>query len=136
MATAVLEGARHEDISEVEVVVRRCHDAGPEELLAANAVIFGTPENFGYMSGVMKDFFDRTFYPVQGRVEGLPCAYFVKGGNDGTGALAAMRRIARGYPFREVQEPVLCAGAVSCEVLDRCCELGAMMAAGLELGMY
>ena len=136
MAEAVLAGARHEGVTGVEVVARRCADAGALELMSTDGLILGTPENFGYMSGAMKDFFDRTFYPAQGRVEGLPSAYFVKGGNDGTGALAAIRRVAKGYPLREVQEPVVCGGVLTDDVLQRCEALGTMMAAGLELGMY
>lgn len=136
MARAVLRGAVDEGVSGVEVEFLRCREAGADNLVRADALILGTPENFGYMSGAMKDFFDRTFYPTQGRVEGLPSAYFVKGGNDGTGALGAIRRIAKGYPLREVQAPVICAGALTKEVLEDCRELGTMMAAGLELGMY
>ena len=84
--------------------------ADAEDLLWADGVIFGTPENFGYMSGALKDFFDRTFYPCEGKTEGLPIAIFIGCGNDGTGALNAIRRITPGYRFREVAEPVIVRG--------------------------
>ncbi|MFT5392237.1 MAG: multimeric flavodoxin WrbA [Gammaproteobacteria bacterium] len=136
MVEAVLRGAQHPDISDVEVRVRRAFDAGSEDLVWADGLILGAPENFGYMAGAVKDFFDRTFYPMQGRLEGFPYAICIKAGNDGTGAVNAIRRIAKGFPWREVHEPVLCVGQISDDVLGKCEELGTAMAAGLELGMY
>jgi len=134
MAEAVLEGARR--VEDVEVRARRALDADLDDLLWAKAVLFGTPENFGYMSGALKDFFDRTFYPAQGRVQQLPYAVFVKAGNDGTGAVTSVERIARGYPLRRIAEPVVVRGEIRPEDLDRCRELGETVAAGLSLGIY
>ena len=84
-----------------------------------------TPENFGYMSGGMKDFLDRTFYPVEGKILSLPYAVFISAGNDGTMALAAIRRIANGYPFKEVQAPIIAAGELTDEHLNGCRGVGA-----------
>lgn len=136
MARAVVRGARHPEVSGVEVHLRRAMDAGLADLLRADAVAFGTPENFGQISGGMKDFFDRTWYPAQGLVEGLACAVFISAGNDGRGALEALRRIARGYPLREVHEPIIARGALEAAHLERCEELGLALAAGLETGIY
>ncbi len=136
MAHAIRRGATDPDIESVEVRMRMAAGAGPGDLLWGNAVVFATPENFGYMAGAMKDFFDRTFYPCQGRLEGMPFAVVVGAGNDGTGALAALRRIVRGFPMNEVQEPIVCNGPLDREVLSRCEELGATMAAGLEIGVF
>ena len=116
--------------------LRRAQDAGPEDLLWANGLLLGTPENFGYMSGGMKDFLDRTFYPVEGKLQPLPYAMFVSAGNDGAGAVAAIRRIAGGYPFNEVQPPVIAKGAVLPGHLAGCRELGMALAAGLEAGVF
>ena len=69
-----MRGARREEIGGVETRMLRAADASPENLLWADAVILGTPENFGYMSGAMKDFLDRTYYPCEGKVESLPYA--------------------------------------------------------------
>ena len=135
MAEAVKRGIEHPDIR-VELRYLRAADAGPEDLLWADGIMFGTPENFGYMSGALKDFFDRTFYEVEGRVDGKPYCMFVGAGNDGTGALTAIRRICNGYNFREVQEPVLVTGELREDQLDRCEELGMAMAAGLEAGVF
>jgi multimeric flavodoxin WrbA len=136
MARAVLEGARDPDIDGVEIRFMRALEAGVDDLLWADGLVLGTPENFGYMSGGMKDFLDRTFYPCEGKLEGMPYAMFISAGNDGSGALNAIRRIANGFSFREVQEPVLVVGELDAEHLQACEALGTAMAAGLELGMY
>ena len=120
----------------METRFHRAREAGPDDLLWADGLLLGTPENFGYMSGALKDFLDRTFYEVEGRIQPLPCAVFISAGNDGTGALRAIRRIANGYPFIEVQEPVIVQGEVTSDDLTRCEELGLALAAGLEAGIY
>lgn len=134
MANAVLHGARAEEIEDVEVRMLRAFDAGVDDLLWAEALILGTPENFGYMSGGMKDFLDRTFYPCEGKLEGMPYAIFVSANNDGTGAVNAMERIANGYAFRRIQQPLIARGEITAEHLQRCEELGLAVAAGLEIG--
>lgn len=136
MAGAAYEGACHEDVSGVEVRRLLCRDAGAEDLLWAHGLLLGTPENFGYMSGAMKDFFDRTFYAVEGKIAPLPYSAFISAGNDGTGALTAIRRIAKGYPFIEVQEPVIARGELTDEYLRQCRDLGTALALGLEMGLF
>ncbi len=136
MAEAVLRGARSEEIDGVETCMLSAGDAGPEHLLRADALILGTPENFGYMSGAMKDFLDRTYYPCEGKVESLPYAIFISAGNDGSGALSSIQRIARGYPLRAVQEPIIARGDTTDAVLAACEELGMAMAAGLEMNVF
>lgn len=134
MAQAVYRGAAHPDIS-ADVKFCLAQQAGVDELLWCNAVIFGTPENFGYMSGALKDFFDRTYYPLEGKIEGLPYAVFISAGNDGSGALTSLQRIVRGYPLKEAHPPVISRGGVTAEILDQCEELGMYMAAGVEAGV-
>lgn len=136
LARAALKGATSELVTDVETRFRKAAEAGPDDLLWADGLLLGTPENFGYMSGALKDFFDRTFYEVEGRIQPLPCAIFISAGNDGSGALRAIRRIANGYPFTEIQEPVIARGAVSDAHLAACEELGLALAAGLEAGIY
>jgi multimeric flavodoxin WrbA len=109
--------------------------AGADDLLWANGLLIGTPEHFGYMAGAIKDFFDRTFYPVEGRVDGLPYALFVSAGNDGAGAVSSIDRIALGYRWKKCAEPLIARGELTAEDLQRCSELGQMLAAGLELGV-
>ncbi len=134
MAEAVERGARAE--GGVTVVVKRCAEAGPEDLLAADALILGTPENFGYMSGLMKDFLERVFYPCEGKVNGRPYALFVGAGQDGGGAVASVERIVTGLRLEKKAEPVIGLKELTPEVLARCEELGAAFAAGLSLGVF
>lgn len=136
LADAALAGARCDDAGAVEVRFLTAAAAGPRDLLWADGLLLGTPENLGYMSGAMKDFLDRTFYEVEGKLQPLPCGIFISAGNDGTGALTAIRRIVKGYPFEEVQEPVIARGAVTEDHLTRCRELGMALAAGLDAGIF
>lgn len=134
MAQAVHAGAQREP--DVETRLQRAFDSGLDDLLWADGLIFGTPENFGYMSGALKDFFDRTFYPAEPYGLNLPYALFVGAGNDGTGAVLAVERIALGYPLRKMAEPVIVAGTLTGQHLQSCDELGQAMAAGLTLGIF
>ncbi len=136
LARAARNGAASELVTDVETRLLTAREAGPGDLLWAHGLLLGTPENFGYMSGALKDFLDRTFYEVEGRIQPLPCGMFISAGNDGTGALRAIRRIANGYPFVEVQDPVIARGEVTGADLRRCEELGLALAAGLEAGIY
>lgn len=136
MARSAYLGATVAEIEGVETRLLRAAQANTDDLLWADGLLLGTPENFGYMSGAMKDFLDRTYYPCEGRIQSLPYATFISAGNDGLGALTAVRRIANGYPFKEVQAPIIAKGPVDEHILQRCAELGTTMAAGLELGMF
>jgi multimeric flavodoxin WrbA len=137
MAQAVAEGAR--SIEGTEVSLKRAGDATLEDLLAADGLAIGTPENFGYMSGMIKDFFDRTFYPSQDRTERIfrkPYVVFVSAGNDGTGALNSIERVAVGYKFKKVYDPVLSRKKLTEEALEKCRELGKILAGGCAAGIY
>jgi multimeric flavodoxin WrbA len=136
LAAAVIEGARDPDVSGVEVRVCSPLDAGPDEVRAAAAVILGTPENFGYMSGALKYFFDHIYYPCLEHTQGLPYALFIKAGNDGRGARASIERITTGLRWRAVQEPLIVVGAVDDAALAACRELGMTVAAGVEAGLF
>lgn len=136
LAFAADDGARDPQVSGVDVRLLRAADAGPDDLLWANGLLLGSPENFGYLSGGMKDFLDRTFYPVEGKLAPLPYCPFISAGNDGTGAVRALRRIVGGYPFIEVQEPVIVVGPPDSAALARCRDLGMAIAAGLEIGAF
>lgn len=135
LVAAVQQGVLAADES-IELRVLPALEAGIDDLLWANALLIGTPEHFGYMSGAVKDFMDRTFYPAEGKVDGLPYAIFVSAGNDGRGAVAAIDRIALGYKWKKVAEPVIVVGDPTDADLQRCAELGQTMAAGLGLGIF
>ena len=139
MAQAVERGA-HAALKEadaeraVRVVTKRCADAGPDDMLGADAIALGTPENFGYMSGMMKDFLERVFYACEGKVEGRPWALFVSAGQDGSGAITSVERVVTGLRLKKVREPILALKEVTPEVLAQCEELGATLAVGIALG--
>ena len=136
LADAVVRGATSYDVGDVEVRMLRAAEAGPGDLLWADALMLGTPENFGYLSGALKDFLDRTFYEVEGKLSPLPYAMFVSAGNDGSGAVRAMERIANGYPFIAVQQPVIAKGEPTAKDLQACESLGLAMALGIEMGIF
>ncbi|MCX5827211.1 MAG: NAD(P)H-dependent oxidoreductase, partial [Deltaproteobacteria bacterium] len=122
MAQAVAAGARA--IGDIDIVCKKAGEATLEDLLKADGLAVGTPENFGYMSGMVKDFFDRTYYPAQDKVFRKPYVVFISAGNDGTGALKAIERIALGYKFKPVYNPVISRGPLTPEILAQCRELG------------
>ena len=134
MVDAVKQGVANAG-EDVELRALPALEAGLDDLLWAHGLLIGTPEHFGYMAGAIKDFFDRTFYPAQGRVEGLPYAIFVSAGNDGTGAVSSIERIALGYRWKQCAEPVIVRGELSPQDFQRCAELGQTLAAGLALGI-
>ncbi|MCP5369001.1 MAG: flavodoxin family protein [Hyphomicrobiales bacterium] len=133
---AVLAGARHPEVEGVEVVARAPLEAGPDDVLAARAVILGTTENLGYMSGALKDFFDRCYYPCLERTQGLPYALYIRAGHDGTGTRRAVETIVTGLRWRAVHPPLTCRGAWDDAFPAQCQELGLFMAAGLDAGVF
>ena len=136
LAQAVLEGARQE--SAVETRLQRACDATTLDLLWADAVVFGSAENFGYLSGGLTDFLARTFYPYLQHAPSrpLPYAVFVGTGNDGRGAVRQLQRIVGGYPMKSIAEPVFVRGEIEEGDLQRCAELGLSVAAGLAMGIF
>jgi multimeric flavodoxin WrbA len=134
MAEAVAEGARA--VEGVEVILKKAADATLEDLLAADGMALGTPENFGYMSGMLKDFFDRTYQGAQEKVFRKPFVVFISAGNDGSGALKAIERIALGYKFKTVFDPVISTGKITEDILEKCRELGGTIAGGCQMGIY
>jgi multimeric flavodoxin WrbA len=136
MADAVIAGACSDEIEDVDVVVRRAPDADVDDVLAAEALILGTPENFGAMSGLFKDFLERIYHPCLERTRGRPYALFVKAGHDGQGTVLGVQRILTGLAWRAVAEPVVAVGELTDEHLAACTELGATVAGGLSIGLW
>ncbi len=144
MAEAAAAAAR----DEVETVLKPAHEALPEDLLQADGYIFCAPENLAAIAGIMKDFFDRCYYPVLGKIEGRPYAQMVCAGSDGENAARQTARIAQGWRLREVQPPlIICTHAqtpekilaektIPDEDLALCRDLGAAMGTGLSLGVF
>ncbi|KWF65902.1 flavodoxin [Burkholderia multivorans] len=146
MAEAAAAAARDE--SGVDVRLQRADATTHEHVLSADAYLFATPENLAAMSGVMKDFFDRCYYPVLDRVNGRPYAAMICAGSDGQNALRQIDRIATGWRLNNVApglivcthaqtpERILAPKTIGADDLARCAELGAALAAGLALGIF
>lgn len=144
MADAAYQAAR----SETGTDLKTAQSAGPEDLLGADGYIFCAPENLAAISGVMKDFFDRCYYPVLGHIEGRPYAQMVCAGSDGQNAIRQIARIAKGWRLKIVQEPIIvCTHAQTPEViltnkelskdqLAPCRALGQAFGAGLNMGAF
>lgn len=135
LADAVIRGARHPDIEAVSTQLIAPLKATPNNILEADAIILLTPENLGYMSGAMKDFFDRVYYPVLEEKQGLPCAFIIRAGHDGTGTKRALESILTGLKWRIVQPPLTCRGDFKDEFIVQCEELGTCISASLDTGI-
>ena len=135
LVVATLRGARHGDIEGVAVKHIPPLQAVADDVLRADAIILGTTENFGYMSGALKDFFDRIYYPCLEHTEAMPFATYIRAGLDGTGTKIAIGKITTGLKWKAVQEPMILQGEYGVEFETRCEELGMLMAASLESGI-
>ncbi len=133
---AVIAGAGSSEISGVDVRFIAALQAKPQDVLRASAIILGTTENLGYMSGGLKDFFDRIYYPCLEQTQGLPFAAWIRAGSDGTGTRRGIETITTGLRWRAVQEPLILKGEWREEFVGQCRELGLAMAAGLEAGVF
>ncbi len=111
-------------------------DAGPDDVVWADALVLATPAHFGYMSGALKDFFERIYHPCLERTTGLPYGLIVKGDTDVDGAVASVRKIATGLSWNLVLPPVTVVGAITTADLEAAAELGATLAAGLGEGIF
>ncbi|AMD02131.1 MULTISPECIES: flavodoxin family protein [Halomonas] len=132
---AAERGARHPEIEALEVIVKPPLEAEPDDVRACDAILLGTTENLGYMSGALKDFFDRCYYPVLEEKQGLPCALYIRAGHDGTGTRRAVESIVTGLRWKWVQEPLVLRGEWQDGFVDQVEELGLYLAAGLEAGV-
>ena len=133
---AVLRGAQHPDVENVRVECRSPFETDAAAVKAADALLLGTTENLGYMSGALKDFFDRIYYPCLEETQGRPYALWIRAGHDGTGTRRGVETIVTGLRWRAVQDPLLCRGDWDPAFLEQGEELGLTMAAGLEAAIF
>ena len=135
MRDAVAEGAA--SVAGLDIVVRSPLQAGSEDVLAAQALILGTPENLGYMSGALKDFFDRVYYPCLDVKQGLPYALYIRAGQSaGDGSRRSVESIVGGLKWKAVQAPLVCCGPFREDFIQSCRDLGEAMGTGLEMGIF
>lgn len=133
---AVVAGATHPDVTGIDLTCLNPFETKPEHVLGADAIILGTTENLGYMSGALKDFFDRCYYPVLEEKQGLPYCLFIRAGHDGTGTRRGVETIVTGLRWKAVMDPLICRGDWDEAFVAQCEELGLTMAAGLEAGVF
>jgi multimeric flavodoxin WrbA len=146
MVEAAARGAALEPTVRVRPLPAR--EAQAIDLLDANDYIFGTPENLAAIAGLMKDFFDRTYYPALERISGRPYATLICAGSDGHNAARQVEHIATGWRLKAIADPlivcthaqtpeaILAAKVIGPDDLKRCEELGAALAAGMSVGMF
>lgn len=134
MAERFATGAAKEQ--DVEVNLKHAPDATINDLLNCSAIAIGSPEYFGTMAGLIKDFFDRTYEAADGKTTGLPFVIFVCAGNDGRGAIMQIERIAAGYKWQKVQPHFRITGQPSEEDLVQLEELGHALSAGVDFGIF
>lgn len=141
LARAAVEGALA--VEDVDTVALRAHEARVADVLAADAYLIACSENFGGMAGLVKDFLERVYYPCEGRLEGRAWSALVCAGNDGTGAMRDLERVATGLRLRKVHPGIVHrsgrvaqAHPVPETVLGQCREIGATLAAGLSAGLW
>ncbi|MBU1564733.1 MAG: NAD(P)H-dependent oxidoreductase [Proteobacteria bacterium] len=134
MATRFAAGAAKEQ--NIEVIFKKATDATIEDLLNCHGIAIGSPEYFGTMAGMIKDFFDRTYEVAHEKTIGLPYVVFVCAGNDGRGAIAQIERLAAGYKWKKVQPHLRVVGSPNTQDDDAVEELGQTMAAGIDFGIF
>ena len=135
MAEAILTGANDNAINNVTVKLTSPFDCDSEAVLQSDALILFTPENFGYMSGALKDFFERVYYPCLSdskRNDAKPFALLIKAGLDGTGTDISVGKITAGLKWRQVQPTIICKGDFEPGFVEQCREIGLTIAASLE----
>lgn len=135
LAQAAYDGANHPDI-DVEVILKTPQDTQPKDVFAADAILLGTTENLAYMAGLTKDFFDRCYYPVLEKKQGMPFALYIRAGEDGTGTKRAMQTIITGLRWNQIQDTVILRGEWQDVFTEQVKELAMTLAAGVGAGIY
>jgi multimeric flavodoxin WrbA len=111
-------------------------DAGPHDVEWCDGLLMGTTENFGAMAGLTKDFFERIYYPCLSSTQGLPFSLYTRAGEDGSGTVQGIGRIATGLRWKSVSDPLVLQGQWQHHFEDQVEELAMTIAAGLDAQIF
>lgn len=136
IANAVVEGASHPDIEQVDVTFKNPLETTADDVLNTDGILIGTTENFGYMAGLIKDFFERIYYPCLEETQGKPYALYIRAGLDGTGTQIAIDKIITGLRWKAIGPTLMLHGEFTDSFLDEARELGQLMSAGLDADIF
>jgi hypothetical protein len=124
------------NLDELVLTTRSPLETGPADVEACDGILIGTTENFGYMAGLTKDFFERIYYPCLESKQGLPCALYIRAGEDGRGTRTAIGKIVTGLRWKYVSDPLILRGRYQPAFEKQVAELAMTVAAGLDAGIY
>ncbi len=133
LAQAALRGCQHEDLGNIEAKLLTPFETHSNDVLKADGIILGTTENLAYMSGALKDFFDRIYYDVLEQKQAMPCVCYIRAGNDGTGTRRAIETIVTGLKWRWLQAPLICKGEWQENFIEQVETLALSLAAQVDL---
>ncbi len=139
--TRILRDSAVDSICKMELVNLELRTQAPELTTAADiewchGIVLGTTENFGYMAGLTKDFFERIYYPCLELTQGLPIVLYIRAGEDGTGTKISIERILAGLRWKLIADPLILKGNWDTKFPDQVSELAMTIAAGLDAGIY
>ncbi|WP_409646459.1 flavodoxin family protein [Sphingorhabdus sp.] len=146
LAQAAHDGAAR--VQDVDVLILNAAEASAEHMLRADGYLFVFPENLAAISGGMKSFFDRSYYPCLGALNGRPYVMIVCAGSDGRNAVAQAERIATGWRLRQIapsvivctlaqtKDEILAPKIIDTADLSSAADLGEQLATGLQMGIY
>ena len=133
---AAVAAIQEMDLDNVELRSKLPLDASADDVDWCDGILLGTTENFGYMAGLIKDFFERIYYPCLESNQGLPIALYIRAGEDGRGTRTAINKITTGLRWKNINEPLILRGKYTPQFADQVAELAMTMAAGLEAGIF
>ncbi|MDG2187991.1 MAG: flavodoxin family protein [Hyphomicrobiales bacterium] len=132
----VKKGAESIGSENIKIISSDAINITYNSILESSAIILGTTENLGYMSGIIKDFFDRNYNQCLNKTNGLPYALYIRAGHDGTGTELNIKKIITGLKWKEIQKPLILKGVWNNKFKDQCFNLGATVAAGIDANIY